>query len=1341
MSYWNYDYGYYPPTKPKDVKDGIKLQSSKIGSTWWSKKWISALESFSNTSRLQRGRRYARRGQVMNFKINSDGTVTGKVQGSASRPYTISVKIKTFSDNEWNKILKEMSNQALFLAKLINGEMPEDIDEAFSAAGVSLFPKSRSQISTNCSCPDWENPCKHIAAVHYVLGEEFDRDPFMIFNLRGMPKEQVMAKLRELRSFDVLPEEEKPLSEEEGEESYETIPLDECLSDFWLAGDNFNKIAVSIKPPTVPLAILKRLGAPGFWQGDDFWKDMEKLYKLMSDSAIKEAYAANESDGTGQKDGLNTNLNNIILHGTWVPDRGKFLVWGEKTKTGKKGRGKTPEHPFCTSAEELVGISKALGFNFDSDECSPGSLTLSLPGTEKAPHASFKRLETEEETLSNWEVPAVCVSAREAITQLTHLPFNDVPHNNLNIKLGDDILFWSLLSKFGYELIARQRFIPSITTSGKGKKMVLRARWHPVYNYDNDSKRLDLFVDSMPYICGAADSDLKFSPAKLIIDFLNTAVDKTCRGWFKDKITGTGIWENKITRDTLPSKLLAGLGSVDGMIRGTTHERTVLKTEMDKWSHAIRTSGRETPFRTCFRLEEPQDERMDVYGDKREAMDWNISFHLQAMDDRSLIVPAETVWKSKSIGHKGMEFESPQEMFLGDLAKASRLFPAIEQGLKTRRPGKCTVGTEGAYAFLKEGAWLLEESGYGILIPSWWGKYGAASDIKIKAKSKSKSPSETSERKFFGLNSILNFNWEIAVGDEMLTREELEKLSELKIPLVKVRGKWIEFKKDRLEDALKILNKFEKEGMTLAEALHINSGAEDIGIPMEFESSGWLGDIVKGGNGKFKKIKTPKSFNGKLRPYQEDGFSWLSFLKSRGLGTCLADDMGLGKTIQVISLLLHDRVMDKKSKSSAPVLLIAPTSVIGNWHHELARFAPTLKVMIHHGTERLSGKKFITEAKKQDVVVTTYALSVRDQKDLDKIRWQGVILDEAQNIKNPYTKQAQNIRKISKKSGYRIALTGTPIENRLSELWSIMEFLNSGYLGTFRQFRRNFAIPVERRCNQEVSEKLRDLVKPFILRRVKTDKKVIKDLPDKIEMKKYCTLTVEQTTLYKAVVDEMMQEIEQSEGIERKGLVLSALTKLKQICNHPALFLHDGSSLDARSGKLEQLKDMLDNVLAANERALIFTQYSEMGKMLKEHLEESYGREVFFLYGGVPQKKRDKMVTMFQGDKNAPPIFILSVKAGGLGLNLTSANHVFHFDRWWNPAVENQATDRSFRIGQMKNVQVYKFVTEGTLEEKIDYMIEAKKDLSDKILSAGDSYLTELSNDKLREMFSLREEY
>jgi len=348
-----------------------------------------------------------------------------------------------------------------------------------------------------------------------------------------------------------------------------------------------------------------------------------------------------------------------------------------------------------------------------------------------------------------------------------------------------------------------------------------------------------------------------------------------------------------------------------------------------------------------------------------------------------------------------------------------------------------------------------------------------------------------------------------------------------------------------------------------------------------------------------------------------------------------------------------------------------------------------------------------------------------------------VVLDEAQNIKNASTKQSQAVRRI--KAGYRVALTGTPVENRLSELWSIMEFLNPGYLGSAAGFRRNFALPIERYNDKEAGVRLRSIVTPFVLRRLKTDSSIIKDLPDKIEMKEHCNLTKEQATLYEAVVKDMLRKIEDSEGIERKGAVLSALMRLKQVCNHPAQFLGDGSSLTGRSGKLNRITQMLEEVLSEGDSALIFTQFAQMGEMLKAHFRKVFGQEVLFLHGGVNQKQRDRMVMRFS-EKNGPRIFILSLKAGGVGLNLTRANHVFHFDRWWNPAVENQATDRAFRIGQTKNVQVHKFICDGTLEERIDEMIEVKKELAENIIGTGEGWLTEMTTQQLKELFTLRRE-
>jgi len=427
---------------------------------------------------------------------------------------------------------------------------------------------------------------------------------------------------------------------------------------------------------------------------------------------------------------------------------------------------------------------------------------------------------------------------------------------------------------------------------------------------------------------------------------------------------------------------------------------------------------------------------------------------------------------------------------------------------------------------------------------------------------------------------------------------------------------------------------------------------------------------------------------------------------------------------------------------SAPVLLICPTSVVTNWQLESERFTPELKTMVHQGAGRLRGDEFETAAKQADMVLTSYALARRDADDLRRIDWLGIALDEAQNIKNANTKQARVIRSLS--GDFRLALTGTPVENRLSELWSIMRFLNPGFLGGQKEFRERFVLPIEKYGDEVAVGKLRGLTRPFILRRVKTDPTVITDLPDKQEVKVYCHLSEEQATLYEAVVQDALQGIsaQADDNIARKGMVLSMLMQLKQVCNHPAQYLHQVEAYNAledngRSGKLDRFHDLLEEVLAEGDRMLVFTQFTEMGDLLRTSIEERFGTPTLYLHGSVSAKKRAEMVRRFQSD-DGPPVFILSLKAGGTGLNLTNANHVFHFDRWWNPAVEDQATDRAFRIGQKRNVLVHKFVCLGTLEERIDEMIEDKRALADSVVGGAGDWLTEMSTANLRELVRLR---
>ncbi|MGH7150634.1 MAG: DEAD/DEAH box helicase, partial [Planctomycetota bacterium] len=638
----------------------------------------------------------------------------------------------------------------------------------------------------------------------------------------------------------------------------------------------------------------------------------------------------------------------------------------------------------------------------------------------------------------------------------------------------------------------------------------------------------------------------------------------------------------------------------------------------------------------------------------------------------------------------------------------------IEKALAEAALERCSFATAEAHRFLREASGLLEESGFGVLVPAWWKKGAARLGLRLTVKPAAKAAAPSG---LFGLDSLVAFDWEAALGGKAISREEFERLSALKVPLVRVRGEWVEFRREDLGRALEAMRRI--EGGTLAQALR-TIAESDLGLPIDgVATSGWVADLV---DAKFEEVAVPAGLKAELRPYQRRGLSWLSFLRRLGLGALLADDMGLGKTVEVIAALLA-------AKREGPTLVVCPTSVLGNWEREIARFAPSLSTRVHHGAGRRRGWRG------EDVVLTSYGTALRDVEALAKVEWDTLVLDEAQFVKNAETKQSRAVRSL--KARFRVALTGTPVENRLSDLWSIFECLNPGYLGPAAAFRKEWALPIERYGDEGRARGLRRLVQPFLLRRLKTDPDVIRDLPEKIETKEYCGLTREQATLYRAVVEEMLERIEEAVGIERRGHVLAALAKLKQVCNHPAHCLKDGSPFPGRSAKVARLEELLEEVLAEGGRALLFTQFTEFADLLVPHLRRRFGREVLYLHGGTPARARSEMAARF-GSAEGPPLFVLSLRAGGTGLNLTAANHVFHVDRWWNPAVEDQATDRAFRIGQSRNVQVHKFVCRGTLEERIDDLIESKKALAERIVGAGEAWLTELSTRELREIFALR---
>ena len=663
------------------------------------------------------------------------------------------------------------------------------------------------------------------------------------------------------------------------------------------------------------------------------------------------------------------------------------------------------------------------------------------------------------------------------------------------------------------------------------------------------------------------------------------------------------------------------------------------------------------------------------------------------------------------------------------LGQAALLFPplACAEADPSGQYG-CTLSSDEAYLFLSAMVRVFKGAGFAVELPEGGDLLRCEAELIADVS----DPAPQTEK--HSLDDKLGIRWSVTLNGETLTAAEVADLLHAPSPLVCFRGKWILVDIRKLQDALRAISRKSEESVTASEVIKYALGIQARnGLEVaRVRSDGWLNPFLRQleGEAAFEELPQPETFVGTMRPYQLRGFSWLAFLREWGFGACLADDMGLGKTIQALAFLLHERAKGEKR----PVLLVAPMSVLGNWIRETERFAPVLTCMLHHGANRWLGDSFAEEAKGVNLVLTSYQLLHRDYRILRAVDWAGILLDEAQNIKTPLTRQAQAVRAL--KADYRIALTGTPIENHVGDIWSIMDFLNPGLLGNRTLFRKRFFQPIQSGSDPSARSRLRQMTTPFILRRLKTDKRIISDLPEKVEGKVYCPLTLEQARLYREVLDTFERDLEAAEGIQRRGLILAVLTKLKQVCNHPANYLGEPRADAGRSGKLLRLEEMLDEIFSRGESALIFTQYAEMGHLLQRRLCQTFAEETPFLHGGVARRERDRLVNAFQNGQR-PQAFILSLKAGGTGLNLTRATHVFHFDRWWNPAVEDQATDRAFRIGQTHRVMVHKLICTGTLEERIDRMIENKTALAKEIINQGETFLTELTNEALREILHL----
>lgn len=1047
-----------------------------------------------------------------------------------------------------------------------------------------------------------------------------------------------------------------------------------------------------------------------------------------------------------------------IIHGSWIVNSGQnyFFVWGETWRSlvnQKFSLNKSGDfvHPFDLSKQEFLDLCQSHELDI-ADLLNKSRWQAQLVGmptmvTGKDEQKKIQPVFAGDIVKSEasldlylWEVKGFKLTPAQGIELLQVLSFNSLQANTKY--LAGDICYWSHIYRWVLDLIVRQKFLPGIEIK-TGKKSNSRAVWQPIIDSEIDQVRLAKFTQSIPEAClaylDAENSEVNTTDEELLLRSLVIMLDERLRSWIDYQ-------PNSFKESTIIQPWLHSLAESP---RLAADNKTVkrLNNALDNWTLPISEylvspqnhSLRQNRYRVCFVLTPPSEVKEDSIQN-----DWSLNYYLQALDEADFIIHSGLVWQCSNeflnIGDRTIE--NPQETLLKGLGLATRIYSPIVESLEQSQPIKCILNPIQVYEFIRATAWQLQDNGLGVIVPP--GLTQGNSEQRLGIKMTASVNRRKGQR--LSLQSMLKYKLEIAVGDRNVSKRDFKKLLAQKSPIVEIDGQWIALQPADVKAAQAVLDQSNEQlDLSVEDALRLSTGDTKTlaKLPVvKFEPTGVLAGLLDNltDNKAVEPVDGIKGFKGELRPYQAKGVGWLSFLETWGLGACLADDMGLGKTVQLIGFLLN---LKQQKLLTKPTLLVCPTSVINNWEREVKKFAPKLNTLIHHGDKREQGKTFSKQVKDQQLVITSYSLVHRDAKTLSQVDWQGVVLDEAQNIKNSTAKQSQAVREIS--AGFRIALTGTPVENKLTELWSILDFLNPGFLGNRNFFQKRFAVPIEKYGDRESLSILRSLTQPFILRRLKTDKNIIQDLPEKQEMNVYCGLSAEQAELYQQLVDNSLAEIEDSEGIKRRGLILTLLLRLKQLCNHPELIGDTkankvdigGEDFDDRSGKLLRLEAMLEEIVDEGDRALIFTQFSEWGKILKSYLEVKLKGEVLFLYGATPRLARQEMVDRFQNEPNGPKLFILSLKAGGTGLNLTRANHVFHVDRWWNPAVENQATDRAFRIGQKRNVQVHKFVCTGTLEERISDIIESKKELAEQTVNAGEQWLTDLDTNSLRSLLLL----
>ncbi|HEV8082786.1 MAG TPA: SNF2-related protein [Chitinophagaceae bacterium] len=1179
---------------------------AQYGRTWWGEQWLKALDRIDFSNRLPRGKSYANKGMVHSIKIN-ENTIQAKVKGSLSRPYSITVIVPPFFEEEQKILIENIKNNPLLLSQLLNRQLPQELLSIAEAKGIKIFPQSWQDIKLNCSCPDWAVPCKHLAAVIYTIANEIDQNPFLVFNLHRFKLMDALSshqmKLNELQA-------EKIFSLKDCIDDEKRKKQREAKENFKLETPDFSLIENIL--PTLPLLFTS---SPLFYD-KDFKTLIQNNYKRLAKCEAQYVSTLKKN-----KEDLSNDYRyyeySILINELINP-----------VITGTDTEGKMYKVPFKSL---LVLLATTESKHLESYSASFVLL-----------YRSFR----------------FCKILAERGALLPRL---------------------FLAGKDKYKV----QWIPALLNASVKKVFDDLLQWYP-----EDLAQLSF---SSPDNNKTAEKKLKQAKPEhalsLICSLFSNASVQDCYNT---------TWRS-VNAEIADGWKILQLFFDDTIVEFKSFSEKEIPNTIQLWLNRFYISKKDyAPVLQVYEKENNEGFEVEVL------MKDNVS-------------PLKTVESLFSF----MDSKSDKQFSaLKDLQLLSHYMPGLDEIIASKGKKKLNYSAHTFAEVLTGILPAIRLFGIQTLLPK------SLQHLLKPQVSMSLSIAKGKNKSYLSLTGLMDFDWQVAMGNAFISKEEFMRLAKQSSGLIKIRDEYVLMNEEEIEKIIKKLTApSAPKAFTLLQAA-LSGDYEGAPVQIDKSLQAKLNDILKTDD-----VALPGKLNVQLRHYQQRGYSWMYKNAQLGIGSLLADDMGLGKTVQVITAL--QKFKEEGLLNKTPALVIAPTTLLSNWKKEIEKFAPTLQATIFHGTNRKA------EFTGSDVIITTYGIARTENIKLSKQKWHVLIVDEAQNIKNSEIAQTKSVKKID--APVKIAMTGTPVENRLMEYWSILDFANPGYLGNTNWFNEEYAKPIEINQDKKRLDKFRKITSPFIMRRLKTDKSIIGDLPDKIENDQYCNLSKEQASLYESITSSLLKQVEEADGMNRRGLILKLLTVLKQVCNHPVHYLKNNDDPHSeQSGKMMLMLQLLETIYENNEKVLIFSQYKEMGGLLRSVIHNHFGKKALQLHGGNSRKERDEMVQSFQNNPLSDT-FILSLKAGGTGLNLTSGNHVIHYDLWWNPAAEAQATDRAFRIGQQKNVMVHRLITKGTLEEKIDSMLRSKKQLANLTVATGEKWIGELSDMEIKQLVKLGE--